>query len=358
MSKGLTKWILVVLIVFAAGFFLWRETRPVSKVSDQKLAKELNIFNWSEYLPQSIIDQFEKEYGVKVNYDTYSSNEELLSKLMAGGTQYDLIVPSDYMVDIMIKQGLLAPLDKNNIPNLKNLDPQFLNQYFDPGNKYSVPYMWGTVGITYNKAKVKNPPTSWADLWNPAYRGRVVMLNDSREVIGAALQLLGYSKNETDPAKLAQAKAKLKELLPNVKSFDSDSPKTLFLNGEVWIGQTWSGEAALAYQENPDIGYVLPKEGGGRFLDSMAIPKGAPHKYTAEVFINFLLRPEISAELSKAFPYGNPNKAALEILPEDLKKNPASYPPAEAVNRAEWNKDVGDATALFDRIWTEVKEGK
>ncbi len=353
--------ILVAITVFTvAGLpaFSPLANSPAQAATPAKLSKELNILNWSEYLPQSIIKKFEKEYKVKVNYDTYSSNEELFAKLQAGANNYDLIVPSDYMVDIMIKQKLLAPLDKANLSNIKNIDPKRLNFYFDKGNKYTVPYMWGTVGIAYNSKKITTPPKSWADLWNPRYKGKVVMLNDSREVIGAGLQLLGYSKNETDPKKLAAAKARIKELMPSVKAFDSDSPKTLFLNGEVWIGQTWSGEAAIAYQQDPAVKFVLPKEGGGSFQDNMAIPKGAPHKYTAEVFINFLLRPEVSLELSRAFPYGNPNKAAFAIMPENLKKNPASYPPDAAVAKTEWNKDVGQATTLFDQIWTEVKGGQ
>lgn len=319
------------------------------------LDKELNMFNWTEYLPQSVIDGFEKEFGVKVNYDTYSSNEEMQAKLQAGASGYDIVVPSDYMVNVLIKQGLLEPLSKAEIPNLKNVGQEFLDQPFDPGNRYTVPYMWGTTGLAVNSEKVKEPITSFNDLWNPKFKGRIVLLDDSREVIGMALKALGYSRNSTDPKQLEASKKKLQELMPLVKAFDSDSPKSLLLSGEVWLGLVWSGEAALANQENPHIVYVLPKEGGGRWQDNLAIPKGARHKRTAEVFINYLLRPEVSAELSQAFPYGNPNVVSHKLTPPEILKNPASYPPSDMLGKAEWLKDVGSATVLYDRIWTEVK---
>ncbi|BDG62423.1 polyamine ABC transporter substrate-binding protein [Caldinitratiruptor microaerophilus] len=332
--------------------------RSGAEVDRSKLSKELNLFIWTEYMPDEVLQEFEKEYGVKVNYDTYSSNEEALAKLQAGGALYDVVVPSDYMVQIMISQGLLEELDKSNIPNLKNAGKEYLDPPYDPGNRYSVPYMWGTVGIVYNKKYVKPEPTSWGDLWKPEYKGRVVLLDDSREVMGMALQLLGYSKNETDRAKLEEAKKKLIELLPNVKAFDSDSPKTLILSEEVWIGQTWNGEAALAMQENPDIGYVLPKEKGGRWQDNLVIPKGAPHKYTAEVFINYLYRPEVAAKIASAFPYGSPNVEAVKLLDAKIRQNAASYPPADKLAQAEWITDVGEATELYDQFFTEVKSSK
>jgi spermidine/putrescine transport system substrate-binding protein len=255
---------------------------------------ELNLYGWSEYVPQALLDGFTEETGIKVNYDTYSSNEELLAKLQAGASGYDVIIPSDYTVAIMIKQGLLEQIDLNQIPNFKNLSPELTNLDFDPGNKYSVPYQWGTVGIAVDTDKVTRPITKWTDLWDPEFKDRVVMLDDEREVLGMVLQTLGYDKNSTDPAQLEEAKAKLLELMPNVRLFDSDSPKTALLAGEVWLGHTWNGEAAIAHNENPAIDYICPEEGCGIWVDNLAVPKAAPHKDAALAFMNYVLKPDAS----------------------------------------------------------------
>ena len=316
---------------------------------------ELSVFNWTEYLPQEILNAFTKEFGVRVNYDTYSSNEEMLAKLSAGAAGYDIIVPSDYMVSILRKQNLLAPLNKQALTNWRNLDPQWLNLDFDPGNTYTVPYMWGTVGLAVNTSYVKEKITGWHDLWNPKYKGRVVLPDDPREVVGLGLQVLGKSRNSTNTNDLEAAKQKLQSLMPAVKAFDSDSPKSLLLSGEVYIGMVWSGEAVLASMENPRITYILPQEGGGIWMDVLAIPRAARNKDTAHQFIDFLLRPQISAQLSKAYPYGNPNKASHAFTDPKILNNPAAYPPAAALKKTEWLTDVGQATLVYDRIWTELK---
>jgi len=339
------------------------------KVPEQPAAevksKQLNLYAWSEYIPQGMLDGFSKQYGINVTYDTYSSNEELLAKLQAGASGYDLILPSDYTIAILIKQGLLEPLDLNQIPNFANIAPEFKNQYFDPGNKYSIPYQWGTVGLVVDTSKVTRPLTKWADLWDPEFKGRVVLLDDEHEVLGMVLTVLGYDKNSTDPAQLEQAKAKLLELMPNVKLMDSDSPKTALLAGEVWLGLTWNGEAAIAHNENPAINYICPQEGCGIWYDNFAIPKGAPHKDAALAFLNYMLTPEASVLITKEFPYSNPNKAALELLktqdPDTYKSYmdfAATNPSAEAIKAAHPVKDKGDATQAWDRIWTEVKGGQ
>lgn len=321
----------------------------------KQIGGELNVFNWSEYLPQEVIDQFSREYGVKVNYDTYSSNEEMLAKIQSGASGYDLVVPSDFMLQVMIQKGLLEPLDLAAVPNFKNIGDAYKNQAFDPGNKFSVPYMWGDVVIAVNTDQVKDPITSWDDLWNPAYKGRVVALNDMRFVTGAALKTLGYGMNETDPARLEQAKAKLKELLPNVKVWDSDSPKTSLLNGEAWIGLVWGAEGVLARRENPAIQVVYPKEGIGLWQDNMAIPKGAQHKAAAEAFINFILQPEIHKKIADAFPYNLPNLEAQKLLDPSVLNDPQVYAPADVLAKGEWLKDLGETNTLYDQIWTEVK---
>lgn len=319
-------------------------------------AETLNIYNWTEYMPDSILRDFEAEFGIRVVYDTYANNEEMLAKLLAGGLgQYDLIVPSDYMVGIMIEEGLLEEIDHSLIPNLVHLGKEYLDTPYDPGNRYSLPYLWGTTGIAYNTRYISEPITSWNDLWNPAYNRRVMLLDDSREVVGMALQALGYSANETSAAALRAARDKLAELAPRVIAYDNGIGKDLLVSEEVWIAHAWNGDAALAMEENPHITYVLPKEGGVTWQDNLAIPKGAPNKRAAHLFIDFLYRPEISARLAQEFPFGTPNVAALELLPEEVRSNPAAYPDPEALAKAEWLVDVGEATEEYDRIFTETR---
>ncbi len=318
---------------------------------------ELNVFNWTEYIPESVVKQFESEYGIKVNYSTYSSNEECLAKLQssAQGT-YDLVVPSDYMVSIMKKKGLLEKLDKDKITNFHNVNDVYLNRDFDKGNEYSVPFDTGAALIAVNTNVVKEDIKSYKDLLNPKYKNSMVVLDDQRILIGIALKALGYSLNETDDAKLAQAKAYLEKLKPNIKLYDSDSPKSSLISGEASIGLTWNAEAALAMNQNKNIKVVYPQEGMYIFIDNFAIPKGAKNKEAAELFINFILRPEINKKIVEAFPYKSVNKAAEDSLPDSYKNNPASNIPDKEMIKGESVKDVGAATAKFDKIWSEIKQ--
>jgi spermidine/putrescine-binding protein len=326
-------------------------------VDKSKLSKELNVYNWTEYLPESVLQEFEKQYGVKVTYDTYSSNEEMHAKLKAGGSGYDVVFPSDYMVKVLNREGLLQKLDLANIPNFKNVDPAFKGLPHDAKNEYTVPYMWGTTGIVFDATKVSpDLVKGYKDLWRPEFKGGLVMPDDARETIGAALKAMGKSMNETDPKVLEQAKQKVQALKANIKVFNSDSPKDLLLGGEVVGGVVWSGEAAYVLRESKNFKYVLPEEGVTEWVDSMAVPKGSTRKYTAEVFINFILNPQVSKQLSEAFPYGNPNSEARKLLPAEFHTNPAIEPPAEGLKKAQWNLDLGDeVNQLYDRIWTEVK---
>lgn len=357
MSKKIPGSFFVVLLVVMSMFLLagCGGSTGNKQAAEQK-DTELNLFIWSEYIPQSVIDKFEKRYGIKVNYTTYSSNEEMLAKLSAGASQYDLSVATDYMVEILHKQELMQPLELSNIPNFKNIGDEFKNTAADPGNKYTVPYMWGAVPIAVNTEKVKAPVTSYKDLWRPEFENSLVVLDDQRAIIGAALKKLGYSLNETDPAKLEQAKAELKKLMPNIKSFDSDSPKTLLINGEAKAALVWGAEVSLAARENKNIKVVFPEEGMYLWQDNFFVPKGAPHKKAAELFINFILEPEISAEISQAFPYANPNVAAHSLIDKAIMEDKAVYPPKEELAKGEHLRDVGEATTIFDRIWSEVKQ--
>jgi spermidine/putrescine transport system permease protein len=322
------------------------------------LDAELNVFNWSEYLPESVIKKFEEKYGVKVNYTTFSSNEEMLAKVSAGGGIYDLTVASDYYIQPMVKQGMIEPFDLNNVPNFKNLLPEFVNKAFDPGNKYSIPYMGNTVSLAVNTDKIKTEIASYKDLWKPELKGQIVMVDDQRFILGMVLKSLGYSANDTDPAHLEEAKQKMIELMPNIKAFDSDSPKTLMINGEVNVSFVWGAEIALAQREVPTFQTILPKEGLIITMDNFVIPAGAKHKKTAEAFVNFLLDPAISAEIAQSFPYINPNKEARTMIDRATLENIAIYPPAEEMNRIEGLQDIGDAAKLYDRIWSEVKSSQ
>ncbi|CAM3573458.1 spermidine/putrescine ABC transporter substrate-binding protein [Brevibacillus invocatus] len=322
------------------------------------LDKELNVFNWSEYLPEAVIKNFEEKHGVKVNYSTFSSNEEMLAKVSVGKGIYDLTVASDYYIQPMAKEGMIQPLDLNNIPNYKNLAAEYINKDHDPGNQYSIPYMGNTVSLGYNPDNIKTEITSLADLWKPELQRQIVMVDDQRFILGMVLKTLGYSGNETDPAKLEEAKQKMLALMPNIKAFDSDSPKTLMVNGEVNVAFVWGAEIALAQREKPQFKTVLPKEGLMISFDNFVIPAGAKHKKTAEAFINFLLEPEISAEISQSFPYINPNKAAHPMIDKEIMSNIAIYLPEEEMKKVETVMDIGDAIKLYDRVWSEVKSSQ
>ncbi len=314
---------------------------------------ELNLFAWSEYVPQAVIEGFTKETGITVNYETYASNEEMLAKLVSGAQAYDLIQPSEYTIEALIREKMLLPLDHAKIPNRKNLAPEFLEGPHDPGGKYSVPWMAGTVGIVVNTAKVKDPIRGYADVFQEKHRGRIVIVDDPREMVSWALASIGRGENDVSAESLAAVKPVLQKWLPLVKVFDSDSPKTALLNGDVDLGIVWSGEAAILYREHPKFRYVLPAEGAHRFLDSLAIPKGAKNVGVAHRFLDYVLRPEVSRKISAEFPYTNPNAAARKLLTADELANPASYPPENP--KLEGVRDVGEAAVPIDKLVTDLK---
>ena len=323
---------------------------------------QLNLFVWTEYIPQETIDCFEEVYGINVNQSEYSSNEEMYAKLSAGGANYDLVQPTDQIVDLMIRQGLLQKLDKEQLPILATLDPNYLNLPFDPGNDYTLPYQAGTDGIIVNTEKVDTLPTSYADLWNPDYAGRLIMLDDSRAIIGATLLTLGYDVNTTDPAQLAEAQTKLAELVKGVKIFDSDSPKSALIGGDADLGIIWTGEAALAQREVPALQYIYPAEGPIRWQDNYAIPVDAPHLDAAYAWINYSMQPDIFWRMLEEFPYTNPSTGTLEFAKVNHPELYNAYinsnitnTPADVLAAAHYIEDVGEATPLFDQVWTEVK---
>jgi spermidine/putrescine-binding protein len=335
---------------------------------------ELNLFVWTEYIPTEMIECFERVYNVKVSLDGYSSDEGLYDGISGGGSNYDLILPSDYSVALIMRQGLLQELDHAKLPVLKNFNSNYLDFEFDPGNRYTIPYLVGTDVIVVNTGTVENVPQSWADLWNPEYAGRLVFLDDPRAVIGITLLTLGYDVNTTDPARLEEARKKLIELVPNIKLFDSDSPKTALLAGAVDLGMTWTGEAFLAQQGNPDIQYIFPTEGVILWQDNWALLKSAPHPDAAYAWLNYINQGNVFWMIIRDWPYTNPNQAALDFAKDnqvkvlDVNGNETTLAalynaymssqitniPASVIKKGHRVDDVGEATSLYDDIWAEV----
>ncbi|MCS6806953.1 MAG: extracellular solute-binding protein [Acidobacteriota bacterium] len=316
---------------------------------------ELNLLIWSNYIAPSVVRNFEQRYRVKVNMETYDSNEAMLAKLQAGVARYDIIVPSDYMVRILIKQNLLLPLDHASLLNRVHLDPAMLNRPFDPQNRYSLPYAWTTAGIGYRKDKVTEPIDSWSALWNPAYRDRIVMLDDVREAFAVALKLSGYSLNSTNANELRQARDRLVEQKPLVRAYDSAAFDQVLLSGDAWLSHGYSGQIAKIMLEHPAIAFVIPREGCTIAIDNLCIPRVAQRPDLAHEFINYLMEPAVAAENMNFIVYPIPNRAALPMVRAELRNNPALFPPAEALKNCEYLADVGETMLLYDRYWTEVK---
>ncbi len=331
----------------------------VSSCGRRQAPQELHLFIWANYIDPEVYQLFEQEFGVRVIEENFDSNETLRTKLQAGVTGYDIIVPSDYTVEALIKQGLLAELNLSQIPNFQNISQRFRGLYYDPQNRYSIPYLWGTTGIGYNAQKIETPPPSWADLFDPAllerYRNRVSMLDDPRETIGAALKYLGYSVNSTDLQALEAAKELLRAQKPYLARYDSETYDDFLLTGDLVLAHGWSGEFAKARLENPDIHYVIPHEGGVIWADNLAIPKSSQRVDLAHTFIDFLLRPQINAKIVNFLRYPSTNEAATAYILPEIVNDPAIYPPEEIVEKLEWIKDLGEATALYEAVWDEIK---
>jgi spermidine/putrescine transport system substrate-binding protein len=336
------------------------ETEAPAQPSEVMPADEIVIYNWSEYIDPEIYTMFEDEFGIKITEDNFSSNEELLAKLQGGATGYSLIVPSDYTVSIMKEEGMLAKLDQNNVPNLSNLADRFRNLPFDPGNEYCAPYQWGTTGLGYIDGEVETP-TSWSILFEPdpnaSYYGRTTMLDDVREGFAAALVYLGYDINTTDESQLEEAKNLLIQAKPGLAGYDSDTFEDLLASGENLLAHGWNGDFLVAQEENENIAYAVPQEGGVIWVDNICIPSTvtAEEKLAGEMFINFLLRPDIGAMLSNFNYYASPNAAAEQDLDEEFLNDPTVYPPPEVVERLQFIEPVGEAESLYQRLWDEVK---
>ena len=320
--------------------------------------KVLNILTWAEYINRpSVLDPFEKETGIKVNYDYFDSNEEMLIKLQAGnGGTYDIVLASDYIIDIARKEGLIKELDRSLLLNWDNIDPVFQSQFYDPDNQYTVPYVAGTPLIIYDPALVDVEITGYESLWNEALKDSLVLMDDARNTIGITLKSMGESFNVTDPDILKAAEEKLLRLKPNIRALDYNTPHLAMISGEATVGYMFTPGVVWALAERPDLQVVYPKEGMGFGIDSLFIPVNAPHPLNAHLFLDFILRPEIGKEIAEIQAYPCVNRASYPLLSEEFKANPALYIPSEILGETEFIQDVGDAQLIYNDIWTRFKQ--
>jgi spermidine/putrescine transport system substrate-binding protein len=318
-------------------------------------AKKLNFYNWTDYIASDTIPNFQKQTGIHVTYDNYSSNDELFAKLSGGATGYDLIVPTDNTLVKMIHGGLLQKIDLSKIPNVVNLDPRFRSAAYDPGNQYSIPWQWGTTGLGFDETKVGGPVTDWEQAFNlPNVQGKSSFLDEARDAFGMALFALGKDPSSTNSSDLDAAKNWLIELKKKVKSITSDYQDPL-KSGELLLSQAYSGDVFQIQADNKNIQYVIPKSGAFSWVDNMAVPKGAPHYDNALAFMNYMLEPKVGAELTNFVSYGSPNKAATPYIDKAITSNPLIYPPADVLAKLPFAKDIGEAELEYSDRWTQVK---
>ncbi len=324
-----------------------------------KDGEKVYVLNWGDYIDPDVIDLFEKETGIKVVYDDFQQNEEMYPKIQAGAINYDVVCPSDYMIQKMIENDLLQEINFDNIPNFKYIDSVHLEsaEEFDPGNKYSVPYTWGTLGILYNKTKVEGPVDSWDILFDEKYAGEILMIDSVRDAFAIALVSLGYDLNSTNEAELEEAKALLKKQYPLVQAYVVDQVRDKMIGEEAAVGVIYSGEAIFTQRENPDLEYVVPKEGSNVWIDGWVIPKNSKNKENAEAFINFLCDPKIALMNFEFITYSTPNYGAWELIEDqDVKNSPVAFPPNEIIERCTAFKYLGeDMERNYMYKWNEAK---
>ena len=343
---------MMIIIVVAGGFFYSAQNRSSA-------AEQVVVYNWGEYIDPEVLDMFEEETGISVVYEEFETNESMYPKVQAGAVAYDLVCPSDYMIQRMLENNLLAEINFDNIPNLKNIGEQYLesSKSFDPENKYSVPYTWGTVGILYNKTMVEEPVDSWSILWDEKYADQILMQNSVRDALGIALKYSGYSLNSTDLDELYEAQKLLIEQKPLVQAYVVDQVRDKMINNEAALGVIYSGEAIYTQAENPDLEYVIPKEGSNVWIDSWVIPKNAKNQENAETLINFLCRPDIAKMNFDYITYSTPNTAARDLIEDDAIRNSAiAFPDASELKRCETFRYLGTKNdEIYNELWREIK---
>lgn len=314
----------------------------------------INVFNWGEYIDPAVLDLFQAETGIRVNYQTFNTNEEMYTKIAMAGASFDVIFPSDYMIQRMREENLLLPLNFDNIPNAVHVDKRFRNPSYDPGSAYSVPYMWGTVGILYNTTMVDEPVDSWDILWNEKYAKQILMMDSQRDSLMVSLIRLGYSMNTVNEEEINAAKEELIRQRPLVLGYVVDEVLDKMVNNEAALAVVWSGVAVLAQKANPNLRYVIPKEGSNIWVDAMAIPTTSRNKTEAEMFINFMSRPEIAKMNAVYIGYSPALAAAVALLDESWRNNPVAFPSEEDLARCVYFRYDRNAVILYNRAWTEI----
>ncbi|MDU7885983.1 MAG: ABC transporter substrate-binding protein [Clostridium perfringens] len=341
-----------------SSLFLGCGPKKDEEATQDKNSNVLYVYNWGDYIDPELLTKFKEETGIDVKYDVYDTNEIMYQKLNSGNVSYDIVIPSDYMIEKMKNEDMLAKIDYSNIPNYKYIGEQFKKLAYDPTDEYSVPYMWGTVGIIYNTKRVSDPVDSWNILWNPKYKDQVIMPDSVRDAMAVAEKKLGYSLNTENLDQIEYAK---KELMTQKKdglilAYMVDQVKDAMVGGEASLAVAWSGDAVTMLERNPDLAYAIPKEGSNKWFDAIAIPKNAKHKENAEKFINFLCDPENAEQNVEYIGYSTPNTAAYELLPEDIKNDKVAYPDEESLKNCEVFIDLpSKILRKYDEAWLEIK---
>lgn len=350
-------------LIFAMSFLLvacGEKSSNDGAKAQGKSVEKLVIYNWTEYIPEDILRSFTKETGIQVEYATYESNEAMYSKLkLLDGKGYDLAVPSTFYVEKMRKEGLIQAIDKSQLSNYGNLDEAHLNKPYDPNNTYSIPYLWGSTGIAVNGDDLDpHAITHWADLWQPKYAGKLMIMDDVRDNFYIGLRVAGFQNNSTNEDEIRAAYEQLKKLWPSIKMINSDSPKSPFIRGEVSIGAIWNGEAYMAQAELPKLAYIYPEEGAVLWVDSFVIPKGAANVANAHKFIDFMLRAESAKTAIEELGYAAPNTAVMPLLDEALRTNKTVFPDKSAIAKGSYHQDLGDAILIYEKYWQLLKAGQ
>ena len=347
--------IAVAILAVCLGLAVWSEN--LQKSQGDTGDNTLNLFNWGDYIDPALISKFEKQTGYHVNQETFDSNEAMFTKIQQGGTSYDLTVPSDYMIEKMKKANLLLPLDKSKLRGMQHMDPRLINKEFDPNNKYSIPYFWGTLGIIYNDKFVNASEVQhWNQLWNPKFKDSIMLIDSARDVFAPALISLGKSVNETNPQTLAVAKAKLDQLSPNVKAVVADEIKMYMAENEAKIAVDWSGEASEMLANNKHLHYVVPQEGSNLWFDNLVIPKTAKHFKAIYAFLNFMMEPKNAAQNAEYVGYAPPNATAKKLLPKSVQNDRQFYPDDETMKHLEIYSDLPPAkVGLYNDLFLEFK---
>ncbi|MBG9979142.1 ABC transporter substrate-binding protein [Ruoffia tabacinasalis] len=352
--KQLMTMLVGILLIVAVLFGFRHQLESSLGLTD---GNTIVFYNWGDYIDPELLTQFEEETGYSVIYETFDSNEAMMTKIEQGGTRYDVAVPSEYMIEQMIEADLLQEIDHSLLPNLENINPRFLDLEFDPNNRFSIPYFWGTLGIIYNTNYVdESEVQQWNDLWNPKFRNNIMIYDGAREVLGIGLQSLGYSLNETDSTRLREATNKMKTLMPNILALVADEMKMHLGNEEAMIGVTFSGEASMAIWENPELAYVLPEEGSNLWFDNIVIPHNAQNVEGAHALIDFLLRPEVAAQNADYVGYSTPNEAAMALMDPEVISDEAFYPSEDALDKLEVYRGLGQEKLIeYNDLFLEVK---